>query len=122
MKYKYFTREEINAVSFGVKNGFSFMDTAFMHMMDLLREVYGKPLVPTCAYRSEEWDISKGRSGNSDHCEGKAMDIYVETDADMLELVYHASLVGFNAFGYNKANKFLHIGKRDVRKVTTWNY
>lgn len=121
MKYKYFTREEINAVSFGTDDGFSFMDSTFMHTLDLLREMSGV-INLTCAYRTKEWDISKGRSGNSDHCKGKGVDIKVNDYKHMLLIVANAALVGFNAFGYNKDKGFIHVGKRDGKTITTWNY
>lgn len=120
--YKYFTREEINAASFGTDDGFSFMDETFMHMMDLLRDMRGAPCNVTCFYRAKEYDIDRGRSGNSDHCRGKGADVEVKDHADMLKWMTCAVLVGFNAFGYNSDKKFLHIGKRDGKSVTTWNY
>lgn len=120
--YRFFTQKEINAVSFGTDDGYTRMDKTFMHMMDALRDLSGSPIKLTCAFRTKEHDISKGRSGNSDHCKGKGVDIYVKDDAEMLRMASLATIVGFNSFGYNKSKKFLHIGKRGGRNITTWNY
>lgn len=42
--------------------------------VNIVRDAYGKPLIPSCYYRTVEWDKKKGRSGNSMHCQGKAVD------------------------------------------------
>ena len=51
------------------------MDSDFLRKLDKLRELCGFPLVVNCFYRSKEWDKSKGRSGDSFHCKGRAADI-----------------------------------------------
>ena len=55
------------------------MDGGFLALLDKVREKAGIPLVLNCAYRSREWDKSKGRSGNSAHTRGKAVDIRCNT-------------------------------------------
>lgn len=44
--------------------------------INLVRSKYGKPMIVTAGYRTVEHDKSKGRSGKSDHCKCKAIDIY----------------------------------------------
>ena len=51
------------------------MDQDFRDLLDDLREKAVIPLVLNCAYRSKEHDKAKGRSGNSAHTEGLAVDI-----------------------------------------------
>lgn len=41
-----------------------------------VRKLYGKPMIVTAGYRSVEHELKMGRSGKSDHCKCKAIDIY----------------------------------------------
>lgn len=44
------------------------------HFVQLLRDKLG-PITCNCGFRPVKWDLSRGRSGNSRHCKGMAMDI-----------------------------------------------
>lgn len=59
-----------------VPNGLADNLNDLYHKINLIREKYGKPMVVTSGYRSIEYELSKGRSGKSDHCKCKAVDIY----------------------------------------------
>jgi hypothetical protein len=122
---KYFTEQEINAVSFGVDNGFIYMNPYFLIMCDMLRKSLGEPLKPTCMYRSVEWDLSKGRSGKSDHCKGRGADFAIKDLAHGLLIMSHAVKIGFNAFGISLNGSFIHVGYREELpsgKIVTWKY
>lgn len=54
--------------------------------INLVRTKYGKPMIVTAGYRTVEHDLSKGRSGKSDHCKCKAIDIY-DPDRKLAEWV-----------------------------------
>lgn len=41
-----------------------------------IRAAYGKPMVVTSGYRTIAHEKKQGRSGKSDHCKCKAIDIY----------------------------------------------
>ena len=41
-----------------------------------VRQKYNKPMIVTSGYRTIEYEKKKGRSGKSDHCKCKAIDIY----------------------------------------------
>lgn len=41
-----------------------------------VRDKYGKPMIVTSGYRTVAHELSRGRSGKSDHCKCKAIDIY----------------------------------------------
>ena len=41
-----------------------------------IRTAYGKPMIVTSGYRTVANEIQHGRSGKSDHCQCKAVDIY----------------------------------------------
>lgn len=41
-----------------------------------IRQAYGEPMIVTSGYRTVDHEKKKGRSGKSDHCKCKAIDIY----------------------------------------------
>ena len=66
------------------------MKQDFMNRLDTVRDVAGIPLVINCAYRSKQYDLSKGRSGNSAHTKGLAVDIRCTTSANAFKIVQAA--------------------------------
>ncbi len=52
---------------------------AILAAVNVVRKEYGRPMIPSCFYRSPELDKAKGRSGTSQHCLCNAVDFY---DAD----------------------------------------
>lgn len=85
------------------------MDKDFLSRLDTLREMCGFPLVLNCAYRSKEWDISKGRSGNSYHTKGCAVDIKCIDSFKRARIIRMALCLGLTVGIYNT---FLHIDGR----------
>ena len=83
------------------------MDGGFLALMDRVREKAGIPLVMNCAYRSREWDLAKGRSGNSAHTRGKAMDIRCFSSATRFKIVKAALECGITLIGIGKT--FVHL-------------
>jgi uncharacterized protein YcbK (DUF882 family) len=75
------------------------MDPDFLALLDRVREAAGIPLVLTCAYRSREWDEAKGRSGNSAHTRGKAVDIRCNAGATRYKIVRAALECGIRRIG-----------------------
>lgn len=51
----------------------------YLKAINIVRQAYGKPMYVNCFYRSVAWDKSKGRSGNSQHCQCRACD-FRDTD------------------------------------------
>lgn len=102
---KYFSPSEFKKCvpSCSIKN----MDETFLALMDKVRERAGIPLVMNCAYRSREWDIAKGRSGNSAHTRGKAMDIRCYSSATRYKIVKAALECGICRIGIGKT--FVHL-------------
>jgi hypothetical protein len=45
-----------------------------LEAVNIVRKAYGRPMTPSCFYRSPAWDRSKGRSGKSQHCLLRAVD------------------------------------------------
>lgn len=122
LKLRYFSASEINAVSFGCPDGFNRISFIALIKLDEVRNRIGRPLTLTCAFRTREHDISKGRSGNSDHCRGTGFDIKIDSLAEALEIVAEASREGFNSFGVNLEAGFVHIGIKPNKNITTWDY
>ena len=87
------------------------MDGAFLSLLDEVRERAGIPLVLNCAYRSSSWDKSKGRSGNSAHTRGKAVDIRCNTSATRFKIVKAALECGVRRIGIAKS--FVHLDNDD---------
>ena len=83
------------------------MDGAFLSLLDEVRERAGIPLVLNCGYRSSSWDKSKGRSGNSAHTRGKAVDIRCNTSATRFKIVKAALECGVCRIGIGKS--FVHL-------------
>lgn len=92
------------------------MDENFLRKLDHLRELCGFPLVINCFYRSVEWDKSKGRSGTSMHCKGRAADIRCTSSYKRSSIVIHTAFCGLNGVGIYK--NFIHVDDRDV--ATMW--
>lgn len=97
------------------------MDRASMWIFDAVREAAGIPLVINCAYRSPEWDRSKGRSGNSAHCRGMAIDIRCTTSSNRMKIIAAAVEVGVKRIGIGK--NFIHLDTDDsLAQNVIWHY
>lgn len=97
------------------------MDAEFLSLLDRIRETAGIPLVLTCAYRSKAYDLSKGRSGNSAHTRGKAVDIRCNTSANRMKIVDAALRCGVKRIGIGKT--FVHIDNdKSLPQGVIWDY
>ena len=97
------------------------MDPEFLEYLDSFREFVGIPLKLSCAYRSKEWDQSKGRSGNSAHTRGKAVDIVCNSSATRYKIVYAALHFGFRRIGIGK--NFIHLDNdASLPQGVMWHY
>ena len=97
------------------------MDGAFLSLLDEVRERAGIPLVLNCAYRSSSWDKSKGRSGNSAHTRGKAVDIRCNTSATRFKIVKAALDCGVRRIGIGKS--FVHVDTDETKpQGVIWHY
>lgn len=94
------------------------MDSDFLRKLDELRKYCGFPLTLTCAYRTREWDKEHGRSGNSYHCTGRAVDIYCTQSDKRAKIVLYAPMCGLNGIGVAKT--FVHVDDRAFASL--WLY
>ena len=99
------------------------MDARFLSLLDDIRQRAGIPLVLNCAYRSRQHDLAKGRSGNSAHTRGKAVDIRCSTSQNRLRIVTASIECGINRIGIGR--NFVHIDRGDedeLPKNVMWHY
>lgn len=97
------------------------MDERFIAKLDLARAKAGIPFVLNCAYRSRAWDLSKGRTGNSAHCVGKAVDIRCNTSANRMKIVQGLLAAGFTRIGIGKT--FVHADSDETKpQGVIWHY
>lgn len=97
------------------------MDQAFLALLDEVREAAGIPLVLNCGYRSKAWERSKGRSGNSAHTRGKAVDIRCNTSVNRYKIVAAALGCGVRRIGIGKT--FIHLDNDEsLPQGVIWDY
>jgi len=78
------------------------MNQATMSKFDTAREIAGIPFVINSAYRSPEWDRSKGRSGTGAHTLGRAIDIRCNSDRNRFLVISALLKAGFTRIGIAK--------------------
>lgn len=81
-----------------------------METLDFAREKAGVPFVLNCAYRSSEWDLSKGRSGKGYHTLGRAVDISCQNSYSRSKILKACLSLGLTC-GVSKT--FIHVDDRD---------
>ena len=82
------------------------MKQSTMDRFDLARQYAGIPFVFNSAYRSYEWERSKGRSGTGAHPLGQALDIRATTDSSRGRVLIGLIMAGFTRIGI--ARTYIH--------------
>lgn len=96
------------------------MDEAFLRKLDAARDYAGIPFRINSAYRSEAYELSKGRTGTSSHCKGVAVDIAC-TDSRKRYIIVNALIVsGFYRIGIAKT--FIHVDDDNEKRPSVWIY
>lgn len=97
------------------------MSPAFLVQLDRVREAAGIPLVLNCAYRSVAYERKKGRSGNSAHTRGLAVDIRCNTSANRYKIIRAALECGITRIGVGKT--FVHLDSdTSLTQGVIWHY
>lgn len=80
----------------------------------MAQKMSGHPFLITSAFRSREWELSKGRKGTSSHCrysDGKpsslAVDVRTVDSHTRFKVVVGAAMAGFERIGVGK--NFVHL-------------
>jgi len=99
------------------------MDETFMRRLQMLRNLYRKPLVISSGYRTARYNEQIGGADKSLHLKGKAADVLV-AGQEAYELLGLALAVGFKGVGVNQkgpwGQRFIHLDLRDT--PTVWSY
>lgn len=90
-----------------------------MDMLQELRDLWGKPMIITSAYRCEDHPVEAKKAKGGQHTKGHAFDIKC-TPAEMVDLICLAKKVGFTGFGMAKS--FLHVDAREQNYTSGWMY
>lgn len=116
---KYFSESEFNRCS--PSCSLQDMKQTTISKLDTAREIAGIPFVLTSAYRSREWDQSKGRSGTGAHTLGKAVDIRCNTSRNRFLIVNALLKAGFKRIGVAKT--FVHADDSETHDQSVmWLY
>lgn len=119
MNLNYFKDEEFKRATPACS--LSDMNEDFMRHLDACRDFAELPFVINSAYRSVEYEKSKGRSGTSQHCKGLAVDIRCRTNAERYRIVASLFVFGFRRIGIG--TNFIHVddGYPDSEPII-WTY
>lgn len=115
---RYFTEQEFTRVGCRMDQ----MDPELLRKLDAARKVAGVPFVITCALRSREDDIRKGRSGNSAHVRGRAVDVACTGSKQRYIILAAALQVGFKRIGIGKRFIHLDIDTEELVSPCVWLY
>lgn len=115
-KYRYFYPDEFKKCvpSCSIDD----MDEDFMNKLDLARNICPYPFVLNSAYRSKEYELSRGRTGTSSHCKGLAVDISCLTSIARLKMVMALIAVGFRRIGIYPT--FIHVDNDKDKNKSMW--
>lgn len=115
-KFKHFTIEEFDCQATGNNK----MNPKFIHRLDHLRDACGFPFTITSGYRDPEGHpIEKAKQTPGTHAQGIAADIAVSGGRQRMQIVQHATALGFTGVGVAKG--FVHVDIRDAAPVL-WCY
>lgn len=117
--YPYFTKAEFDCKHSG-KNE---MQPEFMAKLQLLREMYGRPMHVTSGYRHWTHPV-EARKGHTtgEHTRGTCADIACASGAERYEIVRLALQLGFPRIGIAKTFIHLGIGGAGLPSPTIWDY
>lgn len=91
-----------------------------LERLDYARSLLGLPIKINSAFRSVEYELSKGRSGTSSHCKGLAVDIHCTDSNYRLEFLRCILFAGFRRIGI--APTFIHVDIDTSKPKSIWLY
>lgn len=78
-----------------------------LRRLDECRASAGIPFILNSAYRSRQYELEKGRTGNSAHSLGRAFDVRCSDNVSRWRIVSAAIAVGFTRIGIG--DRFIHL-------------
>lgn len=125
---KHFSLEEMSCKCGKCDTSESHMDEEFLGLLDDLRDVVNRPIVPSSAYRCPEYNNEVSSTGyNGVHTMGNAVDIPVSY-ANAYDMLVAAMGLGFAGVGIKQNGpgnlRFLHLDtlEDDERRPRVWSY
>lgn len=96
------------------------LDDVLLDKLDIVRSLCGFPLVVTSAYRTFDYEQSKGRTGSSSHCKRIAVDVSCLSSGQRLHIVQNSLRAGFERIGIGKT--FVHLDLDKDKPSCMWLY
>ena len=97
------------------------MEENFMHRLDVARYLSGVPFIINSAYRTVEHEKSKGRSGNSSHVKGIAVDLKASNSRARYKIIEGLLSAGFTRIGVG--SNFIHVDSdHEKDQNVIWTY
>lgn len=119
MMFKYFSHSDFATATPECSIGD--MDKAFLHKLDTARGIAGVPFVINSAYRTKEYEKSKGRDGTSSHIKGLAVDISANGSRKKFLIIDALLKTGFTRIGIG--SDFVHVDDDpDKDQQVIWTY
>jgi|TARA_R110002033_G_scaffold124274_2_gene166374 zinc D-Ala-D-Ala carboxypeptidase len=97
------------------------MHEEILHMLDVVRKKYGKPIKINSGYRTVDRNKKIGGVKNSSHLKGLAVDISCKESKDRFILLNLLIEVGFRRIGIAKSFIHVDIDKNKSQDVA-WGY
>ena len=92
-----------------------FIDSELVTLLQRIRDHFGKPVVINSAYRTAAHNKAVGGAAYSQHCYGRAADIWISgVSVDTLAAYAETLLPGTGGIGRYYSDHFVHV---DVRKA-----
>lgn len=124
MELKYFKLSEFDSPD--TPGSGAKMDSAFLLLLDELRQRCGFPFVISSGYRTPAHNAAVSETGlDGPHTTGKAADVLVNGENAYL-LVQHAFAMGFHGIGVSQKDdftkRFIHLDMVDQPRPRIWSY
>ena len=113
----YFTKDEFRCKCCGEVR----VSAWLIHLLNKLREAFGKAIIIESGYRCKKHNKEEGGSATSSHLKGVAVDIRCLDDGDRYRLIVLALQVGFTRIGVGKNFIHLDVDEHKTQKVI-WGY
>jgi len=97
------------------------MQQEHINTLDRIRQRAGISISLNSAYRSTDWEKSKGRTGSGDHPQGNGTDLAAPDSATKYKILKAAIEEGVRRIGIAKT--FIHIGtSKTLAQGVVWLY